>query len=171
MMWNRCCLKTWSTTQTVVALSSGEAEYYAALKGASQGLGMQSMLAELGVDLEVVVHTDANACSGISGRQGLGKLRHIAVTLLWLQDVMKQRRIQLVKVPGTENPADAMTKYLSRVDMERCLKAMGHGLRALRGKNELHRGDLVLKSRIAPEFPRSRARGSVGVTLVNYSTV
>ena len=125
MMWNRCCLKTWSTTQTVVALSSGEAEYYAALKGASQGLGMQSMLAELGVDLEVVVHTDANACRGISGRQGLGKLRHLAVTLLWLQDVVKQRRIKLVKVPGTENPADAMTKYLSRVDMERCLKAMG----------------------------------------------
>ena len=33
------CLKAWSTTQRVVALSSGEAEYYAAIKGASEGLG------------------------------------------------------------------------------------------------------------------------------------
>ena len=33
------CLKAWSTTQNVVALSSGEAEYYAAIMGASEGLG------------------------------------------------------------------------------------------------------------------------------------
>ena len=32
IMWNGTCLKTWSTTQTVIALSSGEAEYYAAVK-------------------------------------------------------------------------------------------------------------------------------------------
>ena len=32
IVWNGACLKTWSTTQTVVALSSGEAEYFAAVK-------------------------------------------------------------------------------------------------------------------------------------------
>ena len=31
------CVKAWSTTQKVVALRSGEAEYYAAVKGASEG--------------------------------------------------------------------------------------------------------------------------------------
>ena len=37
-------VRGWSTNQAVIALSSGEAEYYAALKGASQALGFQSML-------------------------------------------------------------------------------------------------------------------------------
>ena len=35
-MWSGVCLKAWSTTQGVVALSSGEADYYAAVKGASR---------------------------------------------------------------------------------------------------------------------------------------
>ena len=42
LMWRGVCLKAWSTTQGAVALSSGEAEYYAAVKGASEGLGFQS---------------------------------------------------------------------------------------------------------------------------------
>ena len=35
------CLKSWSTNQTVIALSSAEAELYALLKGASQTLGLK----------------------------------------------------------------------------------------------------------------------------------
>ena len=42
------CLKAWSTTQRVVALSSGEAEYNAAVKGASEGLGFLAGCADLG---------------------------------------------------------------------------------------------------------------------------
>ena len=38
LMWRGVCLKAWSTTQGVVALSGGEAEYYAAVTGASEGL-------------------------------------------------------------------------------------------------------------------------------------
>ena len=37
-------IKTWSVTQSVVSLSSGEAEYYGLVKGASVGLGIRSML-------------------------------------------------------------------------------------------------------------------------------
>ena len=36
-------LRSWSTTQSVIALSSGEAEYYALLKGAAVGAGVQAM--------------------------------------------------------------------------------------------------------------------------------
>ena len=42
-------MKAWSTTQKVVALSSGEAEYYAAVKGASEGLGFLAGCADLGI--------------------------------------------------------------------------------------------------------------------------
>ena len=46
------CLKTWSSTQSSPALSSAEAEYYAAVDGASRALGLQSAARELGVMVE-----------------------------------------------------------------------------------------------------------------------
>ena len=44
-------VKHWSSTQATIALSSGEAEYYGMVKGASVALGIRSMLADLGVDV------------------------------------------------------------------------------------------------------------------------
>ena len=62
------CLKAWSTTQRVVALSSGEAEYYAAIKGASEGLGFLAGCADLGIwtngAVSLRVLTDSSACKG-----------------------------------------------------------------------------------------------------------
>ena len=58
------CLKTWSSTQNSVARSSGEAELYAATKGMSEGLGLQSMCADMGIHLKIRVRTDSHACRG-----------------------------------------------------------------------------------------------------------
>jgi hypothetical protein len=44
------CLRIWLTTQRVVARSSGEAEQYAAVCGAAEGLGLKSMARDLGWD-------------------------------------------------------------------------------------------------------------------------
>ena len=46
-------IKTWSSTQTGVSLSSGEAEFNGVVRGAGVGLGYQSLLKDLGVDLPV----------------------------------------------------------------------------------------------------------------------
>ena len=50
-MLGTTAVRDWSTNQAVIALSSGEAEYYAALKGASQALGFQSMLKDIGLQV------------------------------------------------------------------------------------------------------------------------
>ena len=39
---------TWSSTQQVITLSSGEAEYYGMVKGPSHAIGIRSMLADVG---------------------------------------------------------------------------------------------------------------------------
>ena len=70
-------LKTWSSTQPTVSLSSGEAEFYGVVKAAGLALGIQSLLKDLGHTIPVRVWTDSAAAIGICGRQGLGKLRHI----------------------------------------------------------------------------------------------
>ena len=70
-------LKTYSSTQPTVSLSSGEAEFYGVVRASGAALGQQSLFADLNVPLNVRVWTDSSAAMGICTRQGLGKLRHI----------------------------------------------------------------------------------------------
>ena len=107
-------IKTWSSTQNSVALSPGEAEYYGIVKGASEGLGLRSVSAELGCELPLGLHTDASAAEGIARRRGLGKLRHVEVQALWVQDRMRKKDFSVHKVKGVSNPADIFTKHLCR---------------------------------------------------------
>jgi len=117
-------VKAWSWNQAVIALSSGEAEYYAALKGASSALGFQSMLRDLGMEASITLFTDSSAARGIIHRAGLGKLRHLETGYLWLQAAVKSKKLQVRKVLGTENPADLLTKHLSAADMWKNLERL-----------------------------------------------
>ena len=100
MMHGCHLVKHWSTTQSTVALSSGEAELTGIVKGAAQGLGLQSLAADLGMVRSVHVSTDAAAAVGICRRRGLGKVRHLAVADLWVQDRLKKEDFFLHRVPG-----------------------------------------------------------------------
>ena len=72
VMLGKHTIKTWSTTQSSVSLSSGEAEFNGVVRGAGMGLGFQSLMRDLGQDAHVRVWTDSEAAIGISSRQGLG---------------------------------------------------------------------------------------------------
>ncbi len=112
LMLGRHLLKSWSSTQTSIALSSGEAEFYGVVKAGGISLGFQSLLADVGITIPVRVWTDSSATLGICGRQGLGRLRHIDTQCLWIQQRVRDGTIQLFKVRGEENPADLFTKHL-----------------------------------------------------------
>ena len=103
-------IKGYSTTQKVIALSSGEAELYGMVKGSSHALGLRSLLLDFGIDSTIDVHTDASAAIGITCRKGLGKVRHLETNQLWIQDKVKSKEISVHKCKGPENPADALTK-------------------------------------------------------------
>ena len=107
------CIKSWSKTQSLVAKSSAEAELYATVKAASEALGVQTLLSELGQEMKARVFIDSSAAKSICEREGLDKVRHIEVGVLWLQEQEVRRRLPLVKVPGTSNIADLMTKHLN----------------------------------------------------------
>ena len=111
VMLGKHTIKTWSTTQSSVSLSSGEAEFNGVVRGAGMGLGFQSLMRDLGQDAPVRVWTDSEAAIGISSRQGLGKLRHLDTHTLWIQHAVRSGRIDLRKVLGEANPADLFTKH------------------------------------------------------------
>ena len=72
---------------------------------------------------------------GIAQRRGIGRVRHLHAPLLWVQRVFHDRRAELKKVRGTENPADLGTKVLSGPDLWKCLKLLNFTARV--GKSDL----------------------------------
>ena len=120
------CLKSWSSTQPSVSLSSGEAEFYGLVKASGIGLGFKSLMKDLGLELPCRVWTDSAAAMGIVGRQGLGKLRHIDTHSLWVQQAARSGRIVVKKIRGEDNPADLFTKHLpSREKVEQLVNLLG----------------------------------------------
>ena len=93
------------------------------------------MLEDMGIQLRVELLTDASAARGIAARRGLGQVRHIEVSQLWLQDKVNKGEIMVEKVDGTKNLADALTKHVDgemyRVHVE------GMGIEFKEGRHEL----------------------------------
>ena len=114
-------LKTWSSTQASIAQSSGEAEYYALVRAASESLGMQSLMRDMGWDAKIRLLVDSSAAKSIASRKGLGKLRHPEIKFLWLQEAVRKKKVVLGKVRGGVNPVDVLTKPKSLDDMKQLL--------------------------------------------------
>ncbi len=125
LLLGRHMLKSWSSTQASVSLSSGEAEFYGVTKAAGIGLGFRSLLADVGVQLPLRVWTDSSAALGICGRQGLGKLRHIDTRSLWIQQKLRSGDLVVRKVRGEANPADLFTKHLPEDRIRELLHLFG----------------------------------------------
>ena len=118
-------LKTWSTNQHIIVLSSGEAELYALTKAGSQTSGVRATAADLGIILDAVLYTDSTAAIRMTFRTGVGKVRHIRVQYLWLQEKVADKELGLDKVLGTLNQADLMTKGLAQELLNKHLGTMG----------------------------------------------
>eukprot|EP00973_Karenia_brevis_P083935 11646618-Karenia_brevis.AAC.1 len=84
-------IKTWSKTQSLIALSSAESELYGCVKATAECLGTMSLLADFGRHCGGVIKADASATLGIISRRGLGKIRHLDTSFLWLQEAKAKR--------------------------------------------------------------------------------
>ena len=99
-------VKGWSKDQSHVALSSAEAELYAANLGAQIAIAVSDIAGAWGVKATIGLGMDASGAIGVLQRRGAGKLRHIEANELWLQGCVKQGKIVVRKVQGIGNSAD-----------------------------------------------------------------
>ena len=101
------------TLQTLVALSSGEAEYLALIRGACTSLGFQSHYHDWMIDVPIQIFSDSSAARSVARRRGIGgRLRHLQTRHLWLQSRVALGHFKLDFVAGAQNPADTLTKPL-----------------------------------------------------------
>ena len=86
---------------------------------------MQTAAKELGIsveDLSVEMATDSSGAKSFASRRGSGRIRHIEVKWLWLQQAVADGRFRMTKVAGSLNPADILTKYKGLRGFEEQLK-------------------------------------------------
>ena len=76
----------------------------------------------MGLPLRVL--TDSSAARGIVQRQGVGKVKHLDIKSLWLQEREAVGDISCVKVPRLLNWSDLMTHNWSEAEGDKHMDGM-----------------------------------------------
>ena len=75
------------------------------------------------------LHCDSSAAIGHCSRLGNGKrMRHLEGAELWVQQILKTKKVRILKIAGKLNPADLFTKYLTFPDIVRHMQFLGYSL-------------------------------------------
>ena len=99
------------------------------------GLGMIAIMEEFGITCKLVIKSDAVAVIGIVKRQGLGRVRHLAVGDLWIKQKAKEGDVKYIKLPGKENTSDIMTKAVEAETLNKHMGSLGLEFREGRHKD------------------------------------
>ena len=107
-------IKHWSSTHKAVTLSSAEDELCGIVKGTTEALGIQSVARDLGLSTTLSIHANSAAAVGICKGAGIGRVEHLAVEQLWVQEGLRRADFRLFKVQsyGPRQPSDKARSLL-----------------------------------------------------------
>ncbi|CAK0847992.1 unnamed protein product, partial [Prorocentrum cordatum] len=105
-------MHSFSRRQGIAATSSGAAEYYAATAVAEDLLYFKSLLEFMCFAVAATLLTDSSAARGIAKREGVGKVRSLEARVLWPQQAIKRKLMDLGAVGTDDNKADLGTQIL-----------------------------------------------------------
>ena len=69
--------------------------------------------------------TDATAAMGMSRRLGIGRIRHLDTSMLWIHSKIRNGDIDLENVLGKHSPSDALTKHITGPEIKEHMKRLG----------------------------------------------
>ena len=121
--WRGATITCWSRTQSTIAQSTCEAELVALSTGAVEGRYIQHVLQELSQTAALQLSSDSQSTLNHTLRRGVGRIKHLELRYLWLQDELRAGRLQLKHIGSVVNPADLLTKAMTKGRMEYLLKA------------------------------------------------
>jgi len=118
-------LTSYSKSQHVIALSSAEAELYALCSLVVESLAVQNLMCEAGFGkLRIQVFTDAQATKQNLERGTARGLRHVEIKFMFIRDLLREDKLQLSKIVGSENTADLLTKPVTKDVLRKLIKTM-----------------------------------------------
>ena len=115
----------YSRTQDGVALWSAEAELNAALKMGCEILEISQFCSEFGFTMKTTINGDSSAVKGILARRGCGKVKHLEVKQLWLQEQVRPGKVEFQKISRKNNPSDALMHHYTREEAKKHFMHMG----------------------------------------------
>ena len=119
----------WSSKlQSVVALSTTEAEYIAAVEAGKEILWMRNILDEMGYTCTApspMLIDNQSAVSVTKNPEHHGRMKHLDLSFYWLRDAVDEQKLVPQHIPGTEQVADILTKPLPLPKVKFCRQGMG----------------------------------------------
>ena len=67
----------------------------------------------------LVISTDSSSAKAFVCTRGLGRMRHLEVKDLWMQELVRNGRLKVTKIRGDKNPSNILTKFLDRAALLR----------------------------------------------------
>ena len=113
---NGCLIHSICRSQATIALSSCEAELYAANTTMVESIYLYQLIQFLMSDETAVkqrLFVDSTSAKFVVQRSGVGRLKHVSIKHMFLQQLLRQKVFSIHKVPTRINPADLNTKKLS----------------------------------------------------------
>lgn len=122
---------SWSSRlQSIVALSTTEAEYVGAVSAAQEVLWLRNLLSEFGYDMSspsTLYIDNLSALSVAKNPEHHGRMKHLDLRFYWLRDEVAKGKLKMVHLRTSDMPADILTKSLPRPKVLEMVKMLGLG--------------------------------------------
>ena len=125
--FNNCTVNWKAQMQSVVALSTTEAEYIATAKAVKEAIWLKGILKKLGVDQRsVVINCDSWSVICLSKNQTHHKrTKHINIKVHFIRLEVSKATVKLQKIHTNKNIADMLTKSVTTAKFKLCLELAG----------------------------------------------
>ena len=118
-----------SKLQSIVALSTTEAEYVAACSAGTEVMWLRNLFTELGYDLSstsspLFIDNQSALCVA-KNPEHHGRMKQLDLRYFWLRDEVEKGNIVVEYCPTALMPADLLTKPLALVKVKDCCRMLG----------------------------------------------
>ena len=112
-----------STLQSIVALSTTEAEYMEITEAVKEAIWLQGLLDDLGVgQKQVTVFCDSQSAIHLAKNQVYhAQTKHIDVMYHFVREIIEECGVLVQKIKTDDNPADMLTKVVATIKFNHCL--------------------------------------------------
>src|SRR5207249_190873 len=116
--------------QSVVALSTTEAEYIAMTEATKEVLHLRGLIRDLGyselVNEPTALYNDNQSAQALSKSEGqTARTKHIDIRYHFVKDIIREGHIKVLYMSTQEMLADVLTKALGKVKHQDCMRRLG----------------------------------------------
>ncbi|CAM8972742.1 unnamed protein product [Rhodiola kirilowii] len=118
-----------SKLQKIVALSTAEAEYVAVTEASKEMVWLQNFLCELGKEQGgSTLYSDSQSAIHLAKNPAFhSRTKHIELKYHYIRHLLEKKILQLMKIDGSKNPADMLTKAVTLEKLKLCMASTSLG--------------------------------------------